>query len=155
MFKVVFLGDSGVGKTSFICRFCTGRPQREANATVGKPRARPRICYRRVWGRGLIGRAEPGRGGLPDEDLRRGVRLRHAAAVGHGRAGEVSSTGRLRSPNPTPPHPPHPPPCVSRFRSITEQYYRKADGVLLMYDLTSSASFAAVRGWISSVKVSR
>lgn len=42
----------------------------------------------------------------------------------------------------------------SRYRSITEQYYRKADGVLTMYDVTHSASFTAVRGWIDSVKVS-
>lgn len=42
-----------------------------------------------------------------------------------------------------------------RFRSITEQYYRKADGILAMYDITQSSSFAAVRGWIDSVKVSR
>lgn len=43
---------------------------------------------------------------------------------------------------------------VFRFCSITEQYYRKADGILAMYDLTQSASFAAVRGWMHSVKVS-
>lgn len=42
-----------------------------------------------------------------------------------------------------------------RYRSITEQYYRKADGVLAMYDVTDSASFAAVRGWVDCVKVSR
>uniref|UniRef100_A0A3Q0RB67 Si:ch211-247i17.1 n=1 Tax=Amphilophus citrinellus TaxID=61819 RepID=A0A3Q0RB67_AMPCI len=37
-----------------------------------------------------------------------------------------------------------------RFRSITEQYYRKADGILAMYDITHSASFTAVRGWMDS-----
>lgn len=42
-----------------------------------------------------------------------------------------------------------------RFRSITEQYYRKADGILAMYDLTDVSSFTAVRGWMDSVKVSR
>lgn len=41
-----------------------------------------------------------------------------------------------------------------RFRSITEQYYRKADGILAMYDLTHATSFTAVRGWMDSVKVS-
>ncbi|XP_008304531.1 ras-related protein Rab-13 [Stegastes partitus] len=39
-----------------------------------------------------------------------------------------------------------------RFRSITEQYYRKADGILAMYDITQSATFTAVRGWMDSVK---
>ena len=42
-----------------------------------------------------------------------------------------------------------------RFRSITEQYYRKADGVLAMYDVTHSPSFTAVRGWMDTVKVNR
>lgn len=42
-----------------------------------------------------------------------------------------------------------------RFCSITEQYYRKADGILAMYDLTRSASFSALGGWMRSVKVSR
>lgn len=42
-----------------------------------------------------------------------------------------------------------------RFCSITEQYYRKADGILAMYDLTHAASFTALRGWMHSVKVSR
>lgn len=42
-----------------------------------------------------------------------------------------------------------------RFRSITEQYYRKADGILAMYDITHYPSFTAVRGWMDSVKVSR
>uniref|UniRef100_A0A3B5A314 Si:ch211-247i17.1 n=1 Tax=Stegastes partitus TaxID=144197 RepID=A0A3B5A314_9TELE len=37
-----------------------------------------------------------------------------------------------------------------RFRSITEQYYRKADGILAMYDITQSATFTAVRGWMDS-----
>lgn len=41
-----------------------------------------------------------------------------------------------------------------RFRSITEQYYRKADGILAMYDLTDVSSFTAVRGWMDSVQVS-
>uniref|UniRef100_A0A3Q4H8E4 Si:ch211-247i17.1 n=1 Tax=Neolamprologus brichardi TaxID=32507 RepID=A0A3Q4H8E4_NEOBR len=38
------------------------------------------------------------------------------------------------------------------FRSITEQYYRKADGILAMYDVTHSASFTAVRGWMDSIR---
>lgn len=39
-----------------------------------------------------------------------------------------------------------------RFRSITKQYFRKADGVILMYDVTSEQSFLNVRNWIDSVK---
>uniref|UniRef100_A0A8C6SY08 Si:ch211-247i17.1 n=1 Tax=Neogobius melanostomus TaxID=47308 RepID=A0A8C6SY08_9GOBI len=39
-----------------------------------------------------------------------------------------------------------------RFRSVTEQYYRKADGILAMYDVTDPASFTAVQAWIGSIK---
>uniref|UniRef100_A0A8C0C2Z8 Uncharacterized protein n=1 Tax=Buteo japonicus TaxID=224669 RepID=A0A8C0C2Z8_9AVES len=36
IFKVVFVGNSGVGKSSFIHRFCYDRFLAELNATVGK-----------------------------------------------------------------------------------------------------------------------
>ncbi|NWR60123.1 RAB44 protein, partial [Bucorvus abyssinicus] len=39
-----------------------------------------------------------------------------------------------------------------RFRSITRQYFRKADGILVMYDVTAKCSFTAVRNWMSSVQ---
>ena len=42
---------------------------------------------------------------------------------------------------------------VDRFRSITKQYFRKADGVIVVYDLLSEVSFKNVRSWMSSVKV--
>lgn len=35
-FKVVFLGNSGVGKTSFIHRCCTGQLRSKLSATVGE-----------------------------------------------------------------------------------------------------------------------
>ena len=40
-----------------------------------------------------------------------------------------------------------------RFRSITKQYFRKADGVLIMYDVTTESTFVNTRSWMSSVKV--
>ena len=40
-----------------------------------------------------------------------------------------------------------------RFRSITKQYFRKADGVVVMYDVTSETSFTNVRNWMTSVQV--
>uniref|UniRef100_A0AC34GUI1 Uncharacterized protein n=1 Tax=Panagrolaimus sp. ES5 TaxID=591445 RepID=A0AC34GUI1_9BILA len=40
-----------------------------------------------------------------------------------------------------------------RFRSITKQYFRKADSVILMYDVTSEQSFLNVRNWIESVRI--
>lgn len=43
--------------------------------------------------------------------------------------------------------------CGRRFRSITKQYFRKADGILVMYDVTAECSFLAVRNWMSSIQV--
>ena len=39
-----------------------------------------------------------------------------------------------------------------RYRSITKQYFRKADGVICMYDVTSEVSFKNLRNWITSMK---
>ncbi|XP_039471737.1 ras-related protein Rab-44-like [Oreochromis aureus] len=38
------------------------------------------------------------------------------------------------------------------YRSITKQFFRKADGVVVMYDITTEESFTAVRQWLTSVK---
>ena len=40
-----------------------------------------------------------------------------------------------------------------RFRSITKQYFRKADGVVLLYDLSSESSFINIKSWMTSVEV--
>ncbi|NXX41974.1 RAB44 protein, partial [Tricholaema leucomelas] len=39
-----------------------------------------------------------------------------------------------------------------RYRSVTRQFFRKADGVVLMYDLTSRYSFLDLRYWLSCVQ---
>ncbi|XP_072421019.1 ras and EF-hand domain-containing protein isoform X1 [Chiloscyllium punctatum] len=41
-----------------------------------------------------------------------------------------------------------------RFRSIAKSYFRKAHGVLLLYDVTSETSFLNVREWIDEIKSS-
>ncbi|XP_069840169.1 ras and EF-hand domain-containing protein-like [Dendropsophus ebraccatus] len=41
-----------------------------------------------------------------------------------------------------------------RFRSIAKSYFRKAHGVLLVYDVTSETSFLNVRQWIDEIKSS-
>ncbi|NXD17072.1 RASEF protein, partial [Nothocercus nigrocapillus] len=39
-----------------------------------------------------------------------------------------------------------------RFRSIARSYFRKAHGVLLLYDISSQSSFLGVRQWIEDIK---
>lgn len=38
-----------------------------------------------------------------------------------------------------------------RFRTITSAYYRGADGIIMVYDVTSSDSFEHVEEWLSEV----
>ncbi|MBN3276003.1 RASEF protein, partial [Polyodon spathula] len=101
VFKVVLVGNSGVGKSSFIYRFCQGCFLSEIRATVG-------IDYQV---RSLSVDSTP-------------VALQLWDTAGQ-----------------------------ERFRSITKQYFRKADGILVMYDVTQESSFTAVRNWMISVQV--
>ncbi|XP_028307307.1 ras and EF-hand domain-containing protein isoform X2 [Gouania willdenowi] len=39
-----------------------------------------------------------------------------------------------------------------RYRSITKQFFRKADGVVVMYDVTVQESYKAVRPWLANVQ---
>ncbi|XP_028414654.1 uncharacterized protein LOC114537759 isoform X2 [Dendronephthya gigantea] len=41
-----------------------------------------------------------------------------------------------------------------RFRSIAKSYFRKVDGVLLLYDVTCEASFVNIRDWMSTIEES-
>uniref|UniRef100_A0A8B9TEY9 Ras-related protein Rab-43 n=1 Tax=Anas platyrhynchos TaxID=8839 RepID=A0A8B9TEY9_ANAPL len=40
-----------------------------------------------------------------------------------------------------------------RYRSIAQSYFRKAHGVLLLYDISSQSSFISIRQWIEDIKV--
>uniref|UniRef100_A0A3B3QF15 Uncharacterized protein n=1 Tax=Paramormyrops kingsleyae TaxID=1676925 RepID=A0A3B3QF15_9TELE len=40
-----------------------------------------------------------------------------------------------------------------RFRSIAKSYFRRADGVLLLYDVTCEKSFLDVREWVDMIEV--
>lgn len=39
-----------------------------------------------------------------------------------------------------------------RFRTITQSYYRSANGVIIAYDITKKGSFESVPRWIEDVK---
>ncbi|KAK4302358.1 hypothetical protein Pmani_025543 [Petrolisthes manimaculis] len=100
MFKIVFIGNSGVGKTSFIHRASTGQYVANTSTTVG-------VDYR---------------------TLELGV----GSVLGVFQLWDTAGQ--------------------ERFRSITRQYYRNADAVVVMYDVSSESSFLSVLDWISSVK---
>ncbi|KAJ4938312.1 hypothetical protein JOQ06_002932 [Pogonophryne albipinna] len=100
VFKVVFLGNSGVGKSSLIQHYCTGHFYSQMSATVGIDFQMKTLSLGSTT-----------------------VTLQLWDTAGQ-----------------------------ERFSSITEQYYRKADGILAMYDVTQPSTFTAVRGWMDSVK---
>uniref|UniRef100_K7G1L6 RAB44, member RAS oncogene family n=1 Tax=Pelodiscus sinensis TaxID=13735 RepID=K7G1L6_PELSI len=100
LFKVVFVGNSGVGKSSFIHRFCYDRFLAEINATIG-------MDYQVK--------------SLVVDNTRVALQLWDTAGQ-------------------------------ERFRSITKQYFRKVDGIFVMYDITAECSFVAVRNWMGSIQ---
>ncbi|XP_040497988.1 EF-hand calcium-binding domain-containing protein 4B isoform X3 [Ursus maritimus] len=100
LFKIVLVGNSAVGKTSFLRRFCEDRFAPGLAATVGIDYQVKMVCV--------------------DES--------HVALQLWDTAGQ------------------------ERYRCITQQFFRKADGVIVMYDVTARQSFLSVRQWLSSVE---
>lgn len=43
--------------------------------------------------------------------------------------------------------------AIFRFRSIAKSYFRRADGVLLLYDVTCEKSFLNIREWVDMIEV--
>ncbi|KAL2303484.1 hypothetical protein Nmel_008754 [Mimus melanotis] len=119
IFKVVFVGNSGVGKSSFIHRFCYDRFLAELNATIAQLELlSPSYLITIVTF--LTGIDYQVKSLMVDNTQ---VVLQLWDTAGQ-----------------------------ERFRSITKQYFRKADGILVMYDITAECSFLAVRNWMSSVQ---
>ncbi|KAM4553815.1 EF-hand calcium-binding domain-containing protein 4B [Fundulus diaphanus] len=100
LFKIVLVGNSSVGKTSLLQRFCDGRFHPGTCATVGIDYSVKTIT----------------------------VDNSQVALQMWDTAGQ------------------------ERYRSITKQFFRKVDGVIVMYDITAEQSFTAVRQWLTSVK---
>lgn len=100
LFKIVMVGNSSVGKTSLLKRFCDDCFHPGTSATVGIDYSVKTIT----------------------------VDNSHVALQMWDTAGQ------------------------ERYRSITKQFFRKADGVIVMYDITAEQSFTAVRHWLTSIK---
>ncbi|KAJ7370588.1 activation of store-operated calcium channel [Desmophyllum pertusum] len=100
VFKVVFVGDSGVGKSSFIHRFCHDSWKPSFTATIGVD-----------------------------------FQIKTMSVDGRCIALQLWDTAGQE-----------------RFRSITKQYFRKADGVIVFYDVTMETSFLNIKNWMISVE---
>ncbi|XP_055340540.1 ras-related protein Rab-26-like isoform X1 [Paramacrobiotus metropolitanus] len=99
--KTILVGDSGVGKTSFLVQFDTGKFQPGSfAATVGIGFTNKTVT-------------------MTDNSK---VKLQIWDTAGQ-----------------------------ERFRSITHAYYRDAHALLLLYDVTSKASFDNIRAWLAEI----
>lgn len=100
LFRVIIVGDTGVGKSCFLLRFTENRFTTQHNITIGVEFGAKTINV--------------------DGQL---VKL------------QIWDTAGQES-----------------FRSITRSFYRKADGVLLMFDVTAEHTFANCTHWIEEVR---
>ncbi|XP_025028800.1 EF-hand calcium-binding domain-containing protein 4B isoform X6 [Python bivittatus] len=100
IFKIVLVGNSNVGKTSFLKQLCEDRFSPGTAATVGVD-----YCMKTMT---LDGSQ---------------VVLQLWDTAGQ-----------------------------ERYRSITKQFFRKADGVVVMYDVTARDTFVAVKQWLGSIE---
>jgi small GTP-binding protein len=99
-FKIIIIGDSGVGKSCFFMQFTEGNFKEDHNVTIG---------------------VEYGARTLDIDNKK--VKL------------ELWDTAGQEA-----------------FRAITRSFYRNANGVILMYDLTRLESFENLEDWIREVR---
>ncbi|XP_009472347.1 PREDICTED: EF-hand calcium-binding domain-containing protein 4B [Nipponia nippon] len=100
LFKIIFVGNASVGKTSFLRRFCEDRFFPGTAATVG-------VDYNVKT--------------ITVDNTKVALQLWDTAGQ-------------------------------ERYRSITKQFFRKADGVIVMYDITAKDTFTAVKQWLISIE---
>lgn len=99
LFKLVLIGDSGVGKSCLLLRFADGAFTESYISTIGVD-----FRFRTVK--------------IEDQT----VKLQIWDTAGQ-----------------------------ERFRTITSAYYRGADGIIMVYDVTNRDSFMHVRDWLAEV----
>ena len=103
VYKVLLLGDSTVGKTCFLLRYCDKAFEDAHLTTVG-------LDYRL---KNMV---------LKNE---KNVKLQIWDTAGQ-----------------------------DRFRAITKNYYKGANGIILIYDVTNLQSYENVKNWIAQIKES-
>ena len=101
LYKILLLGDSGVGKSCLLLRYCENSFQESYLTTIG-------LDFRLK---------------TVNLDDKRKIKVQIWDTAGE-----------------------------DRFRAITKSYYRGANGILLIYDVTEQESFEHVRDWVEKIK---
>ena len=101
VYKVLLLGDSTVGKTCFLLRYCDKRFQEAHLSTIG-------LDYR-----------------LKSMTLESGKKVKL----------QIWDTAGQ-----------------DRFRAITKNYYKGANGIILIYDVTNLQTYENVKNWIAQIR---
>ena len=101
VYKVLLLGDSTVGKTCFLLRYCDKRFQEAHLSTIG-------LDYR-----------------LKTMTLESGKKIKL----------QIWDTAGQ-----------------DRFRAITKNYYKGANGIILIYDVTNLQTYENVKNWIAQIR---
>ena len=101
VYKVLLLGDSSVGKTCFLLRYCDKTFQEAHLSTIG-------LDYR-----------------LKSMTLQSGKNIKL----------QIWDTAGQ-----------------DRFRAITKNYYKGANGIILIYDVTNRQSYENVKNWITQIR---
>ena len=99
-YKILLLGDSSVGKTAFILRFCEGKFEDDSLTTIGLD-SKTKFVSR--------------------QDKK--IQLQIWDTAGQ-----------------------------ERFRSLSKSWYKGADGILLMYDISNYETFKHIKNWIGDLK---
>ena len=99
-YKIIFLGDQYVGKSSILNRFYQDKFEQDYQATIGLDFHSKNVEINNTTIRLLL----------------------------YDTAGQ------------------------EKFKSITLNYFKETEGIILMYDITNTSSFESIPGWIKSVK---
>jgi GTPase SAR1 family protein len=133
--KIVLLGDSGVGKTSLVVRYARGIFSRASNPTIGASFIGKTLVVDgvktklQIWdtaGQGMSIEIDRARACFDFSNLPN-FRFFFFAGIFFSRK--------------------------ERFRSLAPMYYRGARAAILVYDITSDASFVRVQEWVKELQL--
>ncbi|KPU78319.1 uncharacterized protein Dana_GF10277, isoform C [Drosophila ananassae] len=136
--KTILLGDSGVGKTSFLVKYNTGEFRLGSfSATVGIALTVIMLGDSGVGKTSLLIRFRDGRY-VPSYFLSTvGIDFRNKVVVVDGTRVKLQIWDTAGQ---------------ERFRSVTHAYYRDAHALLLLYDVTNKTTYDNIRAWLGEIR---